>query len=41
MKPRYYLASFVLALVLTACADRYRENCNTTKAEGLLERRCA
>ena len=41
MKPRYYLASVMLALVLTACADRYRENCNTTKANGILERRCA
>ena len=27
-------------LTLAACADRTRHNCETTKAEGLLERRC-
>jgi len=30
----------LLALTLTACADRTRHNCDTTKANGLLERRC-
>jgi hypothetical protein len=30
----------LLTLTLTACADRVRENCDTTKADGLLERRC-
>jgi hypothetical protein len=30
----------LLTLSLTACADRVRENCDTTKADGLLERRC-
>ena len=30
----------LLAVTLTACADRTRHNCNTTKADGLLERRC-
>lgn len=30
----------LLCLALTSCADRVRENCDTTKADGLLERRC-
>jgi hypothetical protein len=30
----------LLTITLTACADRVRENCDTTKADGLLERRC-
>jgi len=30
----------ILTLSLTACADRVRENCETTKATGLYERRC-
>jgi hypothetical protein len=30
----------LLTLTLTACSDRVRENCDTTKADGLLERRC-
>jgi hypothetical protein len=30
----------LLSLTLTSCADRVRENCDTTKADGLLERRC-
>jgi hypothetical protein len=30
----------LLTLTLTACADRVRENCDTTKADGHLERRC-
>jgi len=30
----------LLTVTLTACADRVRENCDTTKADGLLERRC-
>jgi hypothetical protein len=30
----------LLTVTLTACADRTRENCDTTKADGLLERRC-
>jgi hypothetical protein len=29
-----------LLLVLSSCADRVRENCETTRADGLLERRC-
>ena len=29
-----------LLLVLSSCADRVRENCDTTKANGLLESRC-
>ena len=30
----------LLTLTVTACADRVRENCDSTKADGLLERRC-
>jgi hypothetical protein len=30
----------LLCLALSSCADRVRENCDTTKADGLLERRC-
>ena len=30
----------LLTLTLTACADRERHNCETTKADGLLEKRC-
>jgi hypothetical protein len=29
-----------LCLALSSCADRVRENCDTTRADGLLERRC-
>jgi hypothetical protein len=29
-----------LLLMLTSCADRIRENCETTKATGTFERRC-
>jgi hypothetical protein len=36
---RFALLLFV-SLTLTSCADRVRENCDTTKADGLLERRC-
>jgi hypothetical protein len=38
---RLLVSCFVFAIVLTACADRTRENCNTTKADGILEKRCA
>jgi hypothetical protein len=34
------LLTLSLVAVLASCADRIRENCNTTKADGLLERRC-
>ena len=34
------LLTLTLALTLSSCADRIRENCETTKADGLLERRC-
>jgi hypothetical protein len=34
------LTTILLVLSLTACADRTRENCETTKADGLYERRC-
>jgi hypothetical protein len=37
---RRLLTLTLLTLSLTACADRVRENCDTTKADGLLERRC-
>jgi hypothetical protein len=30
----------LLTVTLTACADRVRENCETTKADGTLERKC-
>jgi hypothetical protein len=30
----------LLTLTLTACADRERHNCDTTKADGLLEKKC-
>jgi hypothetical protein len=36
---RFALLLFV-CLLATSCADRVRENCDTTKADGLLERRC-
>jgi hypothetical protein len=29
-----------LVAVLAGCADRVRENCETTKADGFYERRC-
>jgi hypothetical protein len=34
------LLTISLCLALSSCADRVRENCETTKANGLLERRC-
>jgi hypothetical protein len=34
------LLTLSLAAVLAGCADRVRENCDTTKADGLYERRC-
>jgi hypothetical protein len=34
------LLTLSLVAVLTACADRYRYNCETTRDNGLLERRC-
>lgn len=34
------LLAFSLTALLAACGDRVRENCDTTKATGLLERRC-
>jgi hypothetical protein len=34
------LITLTLCLTLSSCADRVRENCETTKANGLLERRC-
>jgi hypothetical protein len=41
-KPMKRLALLsLLTITLTACADRVRENCETTKANGLLERRCS
>ena len=32
--------TLLLCLALSSCADRVRHNCDTTKANGLLERRC-
>jgi hypothetical protein len=29
-----------LLITLSSCADRTRENCETTKADGFLERKC-
>ena len=34
------LLTLSLAAVLASCADRVRENCETTKETGLFERRC-
>jgi hypothetical protein len=34
------LLTLSLVAVLTACADRYRYNCEETKANGTFERRC-
>lgn len=34
------LLTLSLLLALSSCADRVRENCETTRADGLLERRC-
>jgi hypothetical protein len=34
------LLTLGLLLTLTSCADRVRENCETTKATGTFERRC-
>lgn len=34
------LLTLTLCLALASCADRTRHNCETTKANGLLERRC-
>ena len=34
------LLTLSLLMTLTSCADRTRENCDTTKADGLYERRC-
>jgi hypothetical protein len=34
------LFAIAFSAVLASCADRVRENCETTKANGLLERRC-
>jgi hypothetical protein len=34
------LLTLTLSLALTSCADRIRENCETTKATGTFERRC-
>jgi hypothetical protein len=34
------LLTLTLAAVLASCADRVRENCETTKATGTFERRC-
>ena len=36
---RFALLLFV-CLTLSSCADRTRENCDTTKADGLLEKKC-
>jgi hypothetical protein len=32
--------TLLLCLALSSCADRVRQNCEDTKANGLLERRC-
>jgi hypothetical protein len=34
------LFAIAFSAVFASCADRVRENCETTKANGLLERRC-
>jgi hypothetical protein len=34
------LLTSLLLLMLSSCADRERLNCETTKADGFLERRC-
>jgi hypothetical protein len=34
------LLTLSLVAVLAGCADRTRENCETTKETGLFERRC-
>ena len=36
---RLVLTLFLLT-TLSSCADRVRENCESTNANGLLERRC-
>jgi hypothetical protein len=30
----------LLTVTLASCADRVRENCETTKANGFLEKKC-
>lgn len=40
MKRLVLTLSLLTALTLTSCADRTRENCETTEATGLYERRC-
>lgn len=38
--PKAVILLLALSLALAACADRVRENCDTTNASGLYERRC-
>jgi len=35
-----FVLGLIVCLTLSSCADRVRENCETTRADGLLERRC-
>ena len=34
------LLTFSLCLALSSCADRVRHNCETTTANGFLEKKC-
>ena len=40
MKRFVPMLCLLTCLALTSCADRTRQNCETTNANGLLERRC-
>ena len=40
MKKALLMLGLLSFLTLTSCADRTRDNCETTKADGLFERRC-
>jgi len=40
MKKALLMLGLLSSLTLSSCADRIRENCETTKATGTFERRC-
>lgn len=40
MKKWLLAISLLASLTLSSCADRTRENCDTTQADGFLERKC-
>jgi len=40
MKKTSLIMLLLFCLTMTSCADRVRENCETTKETGLFERRC-